>query len=185
MRNVLLWRRDKEVRQRENRHDNSIAMKNHQLSAAPVAKAEMLIRRPVADVFEAFVDPAVTSRFWFTRGSGRLEPDKRVQWTWEKYGLTVNVDVKAVERNKRLLIEWSAYGAPTTVQWLFTSRGDNTTFVSVTNTGFDGDADAVVNEAIGSTEGFTLVLAGLKALLEHNVELNLVSDRFPDGGEKQ
>ncbi|MBC7990984.1 MAG: polyketide cyclase, partial [Luteimonas sp.] len=28
----------------------------------------MLIRRPVAEVFEAFVDPAITSRFWFTRG---------------------------------------------------------------------------------------------------------------------
>jgi len=25
------------------------------------------------------------------------------------------------------------------------------------------------------------VLAGAKALLEHNIKLNLVSDRFPDG----
>jgi hypothetical protein len=32
-----------------------------------------------------------------------------------------------------------------------------------------------------STEGFAFVLAGLKALLEHNVTLNLVLDRFPDG----
>lgn len=29
---------------------------------APVAKAQMMIRRPVAEVFEAFVDPTVTSR---------------------------------------------------------------------------------------------------------------------------
>jgi uncharacterized protein YndB with AHSA1/START domain len=42
-----------------------------------VAGSEMLIRRPVAEVFEAFVDPAVTSRFWFSEGSGRLEPGKR------------------------------------------------------------------------------------------------------------
>jgi hypothetical protein len=41
--------------------------------AALTAKAEMLIRRPVAEVVEAFVDPAVTSRFWFTRSTGRLE----------------------------------------------------------------------------------------------------------------
>ena len=27
------------------------------------ARAEMLIRRPVADVFAAFIDPAITSRF--------------------------------------------------------------------------------------------------------------------------
>ena len=49
-------------------------MKNLELSKAPVAKAEMLIRKPVAEVFEAFVDPGVTSKFWFTRGSGRLQP---------------------------------------------------------------------------------------------------------------
>jgi hypothetical protein len=29
-----------------------------------------------------------------------------------------------------------------------------------------------------------LVLAGLKALLEHNVQLNLVPDRFPKGIER-
>jgi hypothetical protein len=30
-------------------------------------------------------------------------------------------------------------------------------------------------------EGFTFVLAGLKALLEHKVRLNLVPDRHADG----
>jgi len=33
-------------------------------------KAEMLIRKPVAEVFEAFINPEITSKFWFTRGSG-------------------------------------------------------------------------------------------------------------------
>jgi uncharacterized protein (DUF2249 family) len=28
--------------------------------------------------------------------------------------------------------------------------------------------------------GFTMVLAGLKALLEHGIELNLVADHFPN-----
>lgn len=37
--------------------------------AQVVAKAEMLIRRPIAEVFEAFVDPAITARFWFSRGA--------------------------------------------------------------------------------------------------------------------
>jgi hypothetical protein len=30
-----------------------------------------------------------------------------------------------------------------------------------------------------STEGFTIVLAGLKAWLEFGIRLNLVADRFP------
>lgn len=149
----------------------------------PVAKAEMLIRRPVAEVFEAFVNPAITSKFWFTKGSGRLEPGKRIQWDWEMYDFSVQVEVKAIEPNKRILIEWSSGEKPTTVEWVFTPRPDGTTFVSVTNSGFSGDGDDIVKQALDSTEGFAFLLAGAKALLEHNVILNLVPDRFPDGLE--
>ena len=145
------------------------------------AKAEMLIRKPVAEVFKAFVDPAITTQFWFTRSSGRLEAAKHVQWHWEMYGASAEVNVKAVEDHKRILIEWSAYGKPTAVEWVFTPLAEDTTFVSITNSGFSGDEQTVIQQALGSTEGFTLVLAGLKALLEHNVRLNLVADRFPQG----
>ena len=151
----------------------------------PLAKAEMLIRRPVAQVFEAFVDPAITSQFWFTRGSGRLESGKQVRWDWEMYKVSADVSVKAVEPNKRILLEWSAYGTPTAVEWIFTPRADGTTFVSITNAGFTGDADAVTGQVVSSTEGFTLVLAGAKALLEHYIRLNLVADRFPPGLEER
>jgi uncharacterized protein YndB with AHSA1/START domain len=145
------------------------------------AKAEMLIRKPVAEVFEAFINPDITSKFWFTSGSGRLEVGKQVQWDWEMYDAFAEVIVKAIDKNKRILIEWSAYDVPTTVEWIFTPREDDTTFVSITNAGFQGDVQAVAQQAIGSTEGFTLVLAGLKALLEHNIHLNLIADRFPNG----
>ena len=147
----------------------------------PVAKAEMLIRRPVAEVFEAFVNPVITSKFWFTKGSGRLEAGKEVIWDWEMYNFSVPVDVKAVAQNARIVVEWSAYGTPTPIEWIFTPRPDGTTFVSVTNKGFPGSEAEAVQHALDATEGFAFVLAGAKALLEHNVTLNLVPDRFPDG----
>ena len=152
----------------------------NRLNGAAVGKAEMLIRRPAEEVFEAFVEPSITSKFWFTRGSGRLEPHKEVTWEWAMYGLSIRVIVKALEPNKHILIEWPGYGSPTTVEWRFTSRPDGT-FVSITNAGFSGDARAMAVQAAESTEGFALVLAGLKALLEHNIRLNLVRDRHPDG----
>jgi len=148
---------------------------------SPAAKAEMLIRRPVAEVFEAFIDPAVTSRFWFSRGTGRLEPGKMVTWHWEPYHASAEVRTKAVEPNARIEIEWSAYGHPTTVEWRFTARPDVTTFVTITHTGFQGEAADITRQAVSSTEGFTIVLAGAKAWLEHRLALNLVWDRFPDG----
>ena len=159
-------------------------MKSYQLTRTPVAKAEMLIRKPVADVFEAFIDPAITAKFWFTKGSGQLEPGKQVQWDWEMYNVSAQVEVKAVEPNKRILIEWPAYSGLTTVEWVFTPLTADTTFVSITEAGFSGDGDEVVQQALDSTGGFTWVLAGLKALLEHDIRLNLVADRFPEGLEK-
>src|SRR5262245_32101897 len=120
-----------------------------------IAKTEMLIRRPVAEVFEAFIDPAITTKFWFTKSSGRLEPGKQVRWEWEMYKASADVDVRAVEPNTRILVEWGEPDRRTTVEWLFTARPDNTTFVSVTNSGFQGDQDEIAQQAIDATEGFT------------------------------
>jgi hypothetical protein len=52
----------------------------------------------------------------------------------------------------------------------------------VKETGFTGeDGDAVATWAIGSMGGFTRMIAGLKACLEHKIVLTIVADRFPDG----
>lgn len=139
----------------------------------------MLIRKPVKEVFEAFINPEITSKFWFTKGSGKLEAGAQVKWEWKMYNISAQVNVKEVEENKRILIEWSGYGATTRVEWVFTTFVDGTTFVSITESGFSGDGDAIVNSALGSTGGFTWVLAGLKAWLEHGIKLNLVADRYP------
>ena len=147
---------------------------------APVAKVQMLIRRPVAEVFNAFIDPSLTSRFWFSKSSGRLEAGTQVRWDWEMYGAFTRVDVKAIQPNQRILIEWNGPDNPTSVEWTFEPRGKDRTFVTVKNWGFHGTADAVVAQAIDSMGGFSLVLAGLKAFLEHRIELNLVADHAPD-----
>ncbi len=160
-------------------------MANLQLTQAPIAKAEMLIRKPVAEVFAAFVDPETTSRFWFTKSTGRLETGKHIVWTWEMYGMSIEVDVKAVEPNKRILLEWGNHGSMTTVEWVFTPFENDTTYVTITNSGFQGDGDKVVKDALGSKGGFTWVLAGLKALLEHDLELNAIADAFPHALKKR
>jgi uncharacterized protein YndB with AHSA1/START domain len=157
-----------------------------QLTQPPVAKAEMLIRKPVAEVFEAFIDPEVTRKFWFTKSTGRLEVGKQITWTWEMYDHSVQVIVKAIEVNKRILIElieWGNYGSMSTVEWIFSPYENDLTYVTITNSGFQGDGDKVVKDALDSKGGFTWVLAGLKALLEHHLELNAIADAFPPGLE--
>jgi len=156
-------------------------MNNLEITQAPVARVAMLIRKPAAEVFEAFVDPAITTKFWFTKSSGRLEPGKHVTWTWEMYDVSTDVEVKEIEPNKRIVIDWGNRGEMTTVEWVFDAYESDKTYVTVTNSGFRGDGDKVVSDALDSKGGFTWVLAGLKALLEHNINLNVIADAYPKG----
>ena len=156
-------------------------MHNPQLKQVPIAKTGMLIRKPVADVFDAFINPDVTTKFWFTKSSGRLEVGKQITWEWEMYGVSTQVTAKAIEPNKRILIEWESYSGPANVEWKFAPQKDGTTFISIMESGWTGNGDELVKYATDSTKGFSLVLAGLKALLEHDVRLNLVADCFPEG----
>jgi uncharacterized protein YndB with AHSA1/START domain len=145
----------------------------------PVVKAQMLIRRPVGEVFEAFVDPGVTTRFWFTKSSGRLEPGVRVRRGWQMFGVGADLQVNALEPNERILIEWD--DPPCPVEWRFERRGEAAAFVTIETWGFQGSAGRVAAQAIDAKGGFTIVLAGLKAWLEHGVALNLVADQYPEG----
>lgn len=147
------------------------------LNSTPVVKAEMMIRKPVNDVFQAFIEPSTTTKFWFTKSSGRLEKGKHVRWEWEMYGVSDNIFVKDIEENKRIFIE-SSDG--TTVEWIFTPRNEQETMVSILNSGFSGNGDEIVARAIDSMGGYTMVLCGLKAYLEHSIILNLVLDKAPD-----
>jgi uncharacterized protein YndB with AHSA1/START domain len=139
----------------------------------------MLVRRPAAEVFRAFADPAVTTRFWFTKSSGPLEPGAKVSWEWEMYGVGTTVAVREIVPGERILVEWNP-DSPSTVEWTFTPAGDGATYVRIREFNMTGTADEIVAHVVDSTQGFSFVLAGAKAWLEHGIELNLVADAHVD-----
>lgn len=153
------------------------------LTHVPSVNVGMLIRKPADDVFRALVDPDITTRFWFTKSSGRVVPGADLQWDWEMYGASANVAVKEVEDNSRILIEWGKGGEFTTVEFRFIPWNDDSTYVEVTETGLSGDGDELVARAAGGTGGFTIALCAMKALLEHDIVLTVVRDRYPEGLE--
>jgi uncharacterized protein YndB with AHSA1/START domain len=164
------WKFDSQMEERYGKRQN------------PVAETGMLIRKPAAEVYEAFVDPNAITQFWFTRSSGRLEKGKTVEWIWDMYSISSRVVVKDLVPGKKIEIEWGAEGkARTRVEWTFEPVEGGSTFVNIVNDGFAGDEDAVEEMVVGSTSGFCWVLAGAKAWLEFGVRLNLVGDRFYGG----
>jgi uncharacterized protein YndB with AHSA1/START domain len=153
------------------------------LTRPPKATKSMLIRRPPADVFRAFADPALTTKFWFTHSTGNVVPGAKLEWRWEMFGASVNVSVKDVDENRRIVFEWGAADAPRTVELRFTPWQDHT-YVNATETGFGGTGDEMAAHAIDSVSGFALVLAAAKALLEHDLVLTVVADHVVPDLEK-
>lgn len=144
----------------------------------PNVEVSTLIRRPPAEVFAAFVDPAITTRFWFTKSSGPLAPGAEVRWEWEVYGVGDTVRVKEFEEPERLVLQMGPSSA-TTAEFRFVPRAEGTV-VTVIESGFSGPADEAIAYVAGSTGGYTTALCAAKALLEHGIELGAVRDKFPD-----
>ncbi|WP_207493726.1 SRPBCC family protein [Aridibaculum aurantiacum] len=140
-------------------------------------EAQMMIRKPVEEVYNAFIDPAITKHFWFTKSSGKLETGQTVEWEWEMYQVTTNVYVKQLVPNELISIEWDE--PPTTVDFVFQKLAEDKTYVQVRNYGFAKPAGEILELVKDLTGGFTTVLDGLKAYLEHGINLNLVADKFP------
>lgn len=137
----------------------------------------MLIRKPVAKVFEAFIDPAVTTNFWFTKSTGKLEVNKKITWEWEMYKVSTPVIAREILPNEKIVFEWDEDAK--TVEFRFKVLSENSTFVTVTECGYKETGDELLSVIKRSTGGFTTVLDGLKAFLEYDINLHLVADKFP------
>ena len=122
-----------------------------QIREQPIAQASFLIRKPLAEVCEAFAIPDVTTKFWLERSTGRLEEGASLRWYFTP-DLSTEVRVLDVSETERILIEWGVDSDnPTNVEWTFVPRSDDTTVVKVVNQGFSGDGDTIVNDALDST----------------------------------
>ncbi|MFC4874843.1 SRPBCC family protein [Negadavirga shengliensis] len=143
----------------------------------PTVECQMMIRKPVSEVFQAFIDPTITTKFWFTKSNGKLEVGKTVTWDWEMYNVSGDVKVNEIVPNEKISIEWDE--PATTVDFEFAALTDGTTYVVIKNYGFSQTGDDLIAAIKDNTGGFTTVLDGLKAYLEYGIELNLVKDKFP------
>ncbi|SDR08825.1 Uncharacterized conserved protein YndB, AHSA1/START domain [Chryseobacterium soldanellicola] len=146
------------------------------MSSNIYVEAQMLIRKPIEDIFQAFINPEITTNFWFTKSSGILEEGKIVTWEWEMYGVKTNVKVLQVIPNQLIKTEW---GEPSTnVDYEFKEL-EKGTLVIIKSYGFSQTREDLLKIINDNTGGFTTVLDGCKAYLEHGINLRLIEDKFP------
>ncbi|MDN5624689.1 MAG: polyketide cyclase, partial [Acinetobacter sp.] len=106
-----------------------------------------------------------------------LKEGKIVQWSWDKYQVSSKVMVFNIIENKLIQITW---GEPkTSVDFIFEEISPEHTYLKIRNYDISLQGSELIQFIIDATGGFTTVLDGLKAYLEHGLELKLVEDKFP------
>ncbi|SHF84440.1 SRPBCC family protein [Chryseobacterium vrystaatense] len=146
------------------------------MSTDVYVEAQMLIRKPVAEVFEAFVNPEITTQFWFTKSTGKLEKGNSVTWEWEMYGVKSNVTVHEIIPDQSIKTEWGDPAVQVDYEFKEMEKG---TLVVIRSYGYDQTGENLLRTVNDNTGGFTTVLDGCKAYLEHGIKLNLIEDKFP------
>jgi uncharacterized protein YndB with AHSA1/START domain len=143
------------------------------------AKARTRIRRSPAEVFAAFADAGNMSKFWFTRRDYGLKEGASVTWFLgsDKDAFSFDVFVKEIHEPDKIVIEWVGLDElRTTVSWSFEETEEGDTILTIEESGFSGNSEAVIERALDSTCGFNQVIIAAKALVEHGIELNVVAD---------
>jgi uncharacterized protein YndB with AHSA1/START domain len=136
-------------------------------------QVSMQIRRPPGEVFAAFANPQTIRKFWLTDTTGPLAPGARVQWQFMVPGATAKVVVTRFEAPRVLSFDWPDDGLH--VDMTFEPFGEDGTRAAIAVNGFDGAK--VLSEVVSTVEGFTIVLADLKTLLETGESAGIVRDK--------
>ena len=123
------------------------------------------------EVFEAIVDPRVMAMYFITSGSGRLETDKTIRWSFKDVGAELDVKVTRVEADRLVSFTWTASGVETIVEIGLEPEGKDTTMVYVSETGWPMD-EMGVGRLVEQSKGWVGFLCALKAWLEGGIDLH-------------
>lgn len=146
------------------------------MNSSTYVEAQMLIRKSIKDVFEAFVNPEITTQFWFTKSTGKLEEGKTIIWEWEMYGAKSHVTVHQIIPNQLIKTVWRDPSTHVDYEFKEMEKG---TLVIIKSYGFSQTGEELLKIINDNTGGFTTVLDGCKAYLEHGINLRLIEDKFP------
>ncbi|CAD7846682.1 MAG: hypothetical protein [Olavius algarvensis Gamma 3 endosymbiont] len=142
------------------------------------AKAQSIVRAAPEEVFNAFVDAEKMSKFWFTRRDNGLEEGETIFWYigQKEDAYAIEVSVKKLVEPHLTQIEWRSGEHFTKVLWRIRETDDGGTNLTIEESGFNGSEGEIVANALDSTGGFNQVIIALKALLEHEAIINVVTD---------
>lgn len=139
----------------------------------PRARVSMIIRAAIPRIVAAFVEPGTLTQFWLSSSSAPLAIGETAVWEFMVPGARVNTTAKTLEPERGISWNWSD-GTTVAIE---VEAVDGGAAVTLINEGFQGTPDEIMEAALNATEGFALVLADLKTLLEIGTSAHIVRDK--------
>ncbi len=138
----------------------------------PKFEVQLKIQKPVAEVFEAVVNPKKLSGYFTKTASGPLAEGTTVMWSFNEAPEPFPVKVRQLTANERIVFEWASAegGYDTKVEMLFKAVEDGATMVQIRESGWR-DTPKGIETSYGNCAGWMHMACCLKAYLQHGINL--------------
>jgi uncharacterized protein YndB with AHSA1/START domain len=133
-------------------------------------KVMLQISKPIADVYEAIVDPVKMSNYFISQSNGRMEEGKSLIWRFPEFDIEIPVHVVKVVQNTYISYFWTNDNEDTLVEMNLVPVQDSSTLLTITEKSKNNDEAGLI-WLKQNTEGWANFLACLKAWLEYGINL--------------
>lgn len=138
----------------------------------PIVKVQLSVLKPVAEVFDAIIDPHKLSAYFTETASDKMLAGKEVIWKFPEFPDQIPVTILEVISNQLIKLEWTQEGGyKTQVEiHLKAIENDHATALTIIESGWSSDETAIKN-SYQNCGGWMHMLCSLKAYLEYGINL--------------
>ncbi len=127
------------------------------------------INKPVAEVFDAIINPKKLTGYFCEKSDAPLVEGQTVRWTWAKH--EVDVKVKQIIPNSKIVIEWPAATCGTSIaEMSFSTLEGGLTMIAITELGWPENAEGL-SASYKNCQGWQHMLSCMRAYLLHGIDL--------------
>ena len=135
-------------------------------------KAGLQVLKPIAEVFEAIVDPDKMKNYFISQSSGYMKEGETIIWKFPEMDAEFPVRVGKIVKDSYISYYWNDFAdnTETFVEINLTETESGATFIQITEKSRPND-ETGIEWLKRNTEGWANFLACLKAWIEYGIHL--------------
>ncbi|MDA8144282.1 MAG: SRPBCC domain-containing protein [Thermoplasmatales archaeon] len=130
------------------------------------------IGKPIAEVFDAVVNPEKVGIYFATGGvNAPMAEGRNISWKFKDISFEQDMKIRRLVENRKIELEWfTEEGKRTDVTITFDKISEDRTMITIVHSGYEENQKGL-EDSYSHCEGWTVMLASLKVYLEHGIVL--------------